>query len=53
MRYIVIFLSLLAFSCQSTEDHGHAHDENGGHAVDEGNRPSVDYTVWTKTRSFL
>ncbi len=48
MRYIVIFLSLLAFSCQSTEDHGHAHDENGGHAVDEGNRPSVDYTVWTK-----
>ncbi|ADR21706.1 hypothetical protein MATR_06610 [Marivirga tractuosa] len=49
MRYIVIFLSLLAFSCQSTEDHGHAHDENGGHAADEGNRPSVDYTVWTKS----
>lgn len=47
MRYIIGMLSLLVFSCQSTEDHGHPHNEEGGHLkVSEGN-PTVDYTVWT------
>lgn len=47
MRYIIVLLSLMVFSCQSSEDHGHSHDEEGGqsHAID--GKPSVDFTVWT------
>lgn len=47
MRYIIVMLSLLVFSCQSTEDHGHPHDENGGHSIASEEKPAVDYTVWT------
>ncbi|MFY0686208.1 MAG: hypothetical protein JXQ90_03535 [Cyclobacteriaceae bacterium] len=32
MRYIIVLLTLLVFSCQSTNDHGHSHDEAGGHS---------------------
>jgi RND family efflux transporter MFP subunit len=44
----------LAASCQSTEEHGHAHDAAGGH-IDEANEiPRVDYTRWTdKTELFV
>lgn len=47
MRYIIVMLSLLVFSCQSTEDHGHPHDEDGGHSIASEEKPAVDYTVWT------
>ncbi len=47
MRYIIVLLSLLVFSCQSTEDHGHPHDEEGGHSHASAGKPSVDFTVWT------
>lgn len=54
MRYIIILIALLAASCQSTEEHGHAHDATGGH-IDEANEiPRVDYTRWTdKTELFV
>jgi RND family efflux transporter MFP subunit len=48
MRYIIVFLSLVVFSCQSTEDHGHSHEEEGGHSHASDGKPSVDYTVWTE-----
>lgn len=47
MRYIIVMLSLLVFSCQSTEDHGHPHDEDGGHSIASEEKPALDYTVWT------
>lgn len=47
MRYIIVLLSLMVFSCQSTEDHGHSHDEEGGHSHASDGKPSVDFTVWT------
>jgi RND family efflux transporter MFP subunit len=54
MRYILILIMLLAISCQSAEEHGHAHDAEGGH-IDEANEiPRVDYTRWTdKTELFV
>jgi len=48
MRYIIVFLSLVVFSCQSTEDDGHSHEEEGGHSHASDGKPSVDYTVWTE-----
>ncbi len=55
MRYIIILIALLAASCQSTEEHGHAHDEAGDHIIDEaGAIPRTDYTRWTdKTELFV
>lgn len=47
MRYLIVMLSLLVFSCQSTEDHGHPHDEEGGHSHASEGKPMVDYTIWT------
>lgn len=47
MRYIIVLLSLMVFSCQSMEDHGHSHDEEGGHSNTSDGKPSVDFTVWT------
>lgn len=59
MRCIIVLLSLVVFSCQSTEDHGHSHDEVVGHSqsghshVSDG-KPAVDYTVWTdRTELFV
>ena len=41
-------------SCQSAEDHGHAHDEAGGHITEGYEIPTVDYTVWTdRTELFV
>lgn len=37
---------LALFSCQKAEEHGHAHNEDGGHDLENG-APSVDATVWT------
>lgn len=38
----------MAASCQSTGEHGHAHESEGGRA------PAVDYTIWTdKTELFV
>lgn len=54
MRYIIVMLSMLVFSCQSTEDHGHPHDEDGGHSIASEEKPALDYTVWTdKTELFV
>ncbi|WP_340152669.1 efflux RND transporter periplasmic adaptor subunit [uncultured Marivirga sp.] len=54
MRYIIILIALLAASCQSTEEHGHAHDAAGGHIDEAGEIPRVDYTRWTdKTELFV
>ncbi|MDN5215087.1 efflux RND transporter periplasmic adaptor subunit [Fulvivirgaceae bacterium BMA12] len=47
MRYFIVLLSLMAFSCQSAEDHGHSHDQGGGHSHAMDGKPVVDYTVWT------
>lgn len=48
MRYIVVTLSLLVFSCQSTDDHGHSHDDDDvGHSHSGDEKPAVAYTVWT------
>ncbi|MEQ9219920.1 MAG: efflux RND transporter periplasmic adaptor subunit [Cyclobacteriaceae bacterium] len=47
MRYIIVLSWLIAFSCQSTEDHGHSHDDEGGHSHAGDEKPAVDYTVWT------
>ncbi|UII31456.1 efflux RND transporter periplasmic adaptor subunit [Fulvivirga ulvae] len=47
MRYIIVLLLLMVFSCQSTEDHGHPHDEEGGHSHASDGKPTVDFTVWT------
>jgi membrane fusion protein, heavy metal efflux system len=45
MRYILIFIiSLVLFSCRSTEDHGHTHDADGGHGEET---LSQDTTLWT------
>jgi len=54
MRYIIILIALLAASCQSTEEHGHAHDAAGGHIDEAGEIRRVDYTRWTdKTELFV
>lgn len=47
MRYVILFFLLIMFSCQSTEDHGHSHDEADGHAHANEGKPTVDFTVWT------
>lgn len=49
MRYLLVLLSLIVISCQSTEDHGHAHDASGGHINEGREMPTLDYTVWTDT----
>ncbi|NHE56467.1 efflux RND transporter periplasmic adaptor subunit [Cyclobacterium plantarum] len=48
MRYIIVTLSLLVFSCQSTEDHGHPHGEDGSHLHESDGKPAMDFTVWTE-----
>ncbi len=54
MRYIIVLLSLIVFSCQSTEDHVHSHDEAGGHPHGNEGKPVADFTVWTdKTELFV
>ena len=54
MRYIIILIALLAGSCQSAEEHGHAHDAEGGHIDEATEIPAVDYTQWTdKTELFV
>jgi RND family efflux transporter MFP subunit len=54
MRYLIILTALVMASCQSSEDHGHAHDEAGGHVTHDSEVPTVDYTVWTdKTELFV
>lgn len=46
MRYLMILMILALFSCQKAEEHGHDHDEDGGHNLKNG-APSVDATEWT------
>lgn len=54
MRYIIIFIALLAISCQTAEEQGHAHDAEGGHLNEASEIPSVNYTRWTdKTELFV
>ncbi len=54
MRYIIILCALLATSCQSAEENGHAHDADGGHMNETSERPAINYTRWTdKTELFV
>ena len=46
IRYISV-IGFLVVSCQTNDDHGHAHDEHGNHMSDDSEVPSVDYTIWT------
>lgn len=54
MRYFILLIMLVAVSCQSSEEAGHAHDAQGNH-VDAGPEiPTMDATVWTdKTELFV
>ena len=47
MRYLVILLSLVVFSCQKSGEEGHNHDAEGDHSHASDGKPSIDYTVWT------
>ena len=54
MRYIIILIAVALASCQSTENHGHAHDAEGGHINEDIEIPTVDATIWTdKTELFV
>jgi cobalt-zinc-cadmium efflux system membrane fusion protein len=47
-------MTVVFASCQSAEEHGHAHDAHGGHINESEEMPTVDYTVWTdKTELFV
>lgn len=47
LTYLAI-LTVAMVACQpKADDHGHAHDESGGHAHGDEGKPAVDYTVWT------
>lgn len=47
MRILIVFIGFLVVSCQTSDDHGHAHDEHGNHMSDDSEVPAVDYTIWT------
>ncbi|MDH5474944.1 MAG: efflux RND transporter periplasmic adaptor subunit [Cyclobacteriaceae bacterium] len=54
MRHIIILIAVILFSCQSNEEHGHAHNEAGGHITEGEEIPTVDTTIWTnKTELFV
>ena len=54
MRYIIILIAVALASCQSTENHGHAHDAEGDHINEDIEIPTVDATIWTdKTELFV
>lgn len=46
IRNFVVCILLLSASCQTADNHGHSHDESGGHS--HGDESSVDYTFWTE-----
>lgn len=47
-------MAMLMASCQSAEEHGHAHDVEGGHINESSEIPAVAYTRWTdKTELFV
>ncbi|WP_196888175.1 efflux RND transporter periplasmic adaptor subunit [Aureivirga sp. CE67] len=43
--YIIIALAIVSCSPKAQEDHGHAHDANGGHFEET---PRIDFTKWTE-----
>ncbi|WP_350095882.1 efflux RND transporter periplasmic adaptor subunit [Imperialibacter sp.] len=51
--YLILALGLVVFACTpAAEDHGHSHDEEGGHSHEAG--ASMDLTLWTdKTELFV
>ncbi|WP_339711915.1 efflux RND transporter periplasmic adaptor subunit [Cyclobacterium amurskyense] len=54
MRYVILMITLLLASCQAKEEEDHAHDANGGHAIEVAETPTLDATVWTdKTELFV
>ena len=54
MRCLIILIALAVASCQSTGEHGHEHDTNGGHSHAEDGIPVIDTTIWTeKTELFV
>ncbi|MEQ8551757.1 MAG: efflux RND transporter periplasmic adaptor subunit [Cyclobacteriaceae bacterium] len=54
MRYIIVLLSVVVFSCQPAEEVGHAHAPDGSHIMDGDETPSVVTTKWTdKTELFV
>ena len=53
-NYIMLLLFLSLVACQQGEEHGHEHDEEGGHATEATGVPAVDTTIWTdKTELFV
>lgn len=48
MKYIYLFVAITLVSCQSTEEHGHAHDADGGHIEEVTGVPGVSKTIWTE-----
>jgi len=54
MKYLFLIIVVTLASCQSSEEHGHAHNSDGSHVIDSSETPTVDYTVWTnKTELFV
>ncbi|MEQ8878436.1 MAG: efflux RND transporter periplasmic adaptor subunit [Cyclobacteriaceae bacterium] len=47
MRYIIVLLSVVVFSCQPSEEEGHAHAPDGSHLTEGNDSPSVVTTIWT------
>jgi cobalt-zinc-cadmium efflux system membrane fusion protein len=47
MRYLFIFCLLILTACQQ-EEHGHAHDAEGGHFTEHMERPTLSRTIWTE-----
>ena len=41
MKYILVLISIMVASCQSTEEQGHAHDAQGGHIEHDKNAPPL------------
>lgn len=54
MKYLAIVILATLISCQSKKENPHDHDEEGNHASENSDRPSVTKTIWTdKTELFV
>ena len=47
MRYLLVLIGLVAFSCQAPEEHAHTDGEHGGHSHAGDGKPAMDFTIWT------
>jgi cobalt-zinc-cadmium efflux system membrane fusion protein len=48
MKYIILLMVVIMASCQTNHEEAHAHKPDGSHGGEGSDRPTVDYTVWTK-----